>query len=338
VLNPIDQTISLGRRRGIARIADEHGIFRITALDHRGTLKSMLKRCISSENPSWQDIVAEKVRLAKALLPHSSAVLLDPNYGLGPLIERDVIPPSVGILVACEQSGYEEVNHTRITVLQPGWSIEAIKRAGGDAVKLLLFYNPRAPEAERQERLVEEVAKECRRNDLPLILEPIVYPVTSGPKKPEFADSLSRLVIESARRLVPLGVDVLKAEFVVDVAREKDEHKIRDAYVELSETARVPWVLLSGGADFATFQRQFEFACEAGASGFLAGRAIWQDAMDHADPCDREQFLNRVAVGRLKILNAIASSLATPLQQRLPKEALPTLGEGWHEKYSIQSH
>lgn len=63
-----------------------------------------------------------------------------------------------------------------------------------------------------------------------------------------------------------------------------------------------------------------------------------QDAMNHADPSDREQFLNRVAVGRLKILNAIASSLATPLQQRLPKEALPTLGEGWHEKYSIQSH
>lgn len=182
--------------------------------------------------------------------------------------------------MACEQSGYEEINHTRITVLEPGWSIQAIKLAGGDAVKLLLFYNPEAPEAERQERLVEAVAKECRRNDLPLILEPIVYPVTPGQKKsePEFADALSRLVIESARRLVPLGVDILKAEFVVDVRREKDEPKIRDAYV------------------------------------------------------------NRVAVGRLKILNAIASSLATPLQQRLPKDALPTLGEGWHEKYAIQSH
>jgi tagatose 1,6-diphosphate aldolase len=340
VLNQLDQTISLGRLRGITRIADEHGIFTITALDHRGTLKSMLKRCIGSENPSWEDIVSEKVRLAKALLSHSSAVLLDPIYGLGPLIARGVIPPSVGILVACEQSGYEEFNNTRITILQPGWSIEGIKLAGGDAVKLLLFYNPEAPEAERQERLVEAVAKECRRHDLPLILEPIVYPVTPGQKKsePEFADSLSRLVIESARRLVPLGVDVLKAEFVVDVRREKDEPKIRDAYVELSETARVPWVLLSGGADFATFQRQFEFACEAGASGFLAGRAIWQDAMDHADPSDRERFLNRVAVGRLKILNAIASSLATPLHQKLPKDALPTPGEGWHEKYAIQSH
>jgi tagatose-1,6-bisphosphate aldolase len=106
VLNPIDQTISLGRRRGIARIADQHGIFRIIALDHCATLKSMLKRCISSENPSWQDIVAEKVRLTKALLPHSSAVLLDPNYGLGPLIERDVIPPSVGIRVAGEREQF----------------------------------------------------------------------------------------------------------------------------------------------------------------------------------------------------------------------------------------
>jgi tagatose 1,6-diphosphate aldolase len=127
------------------------------------------------------------------------------------------------------------------------------------------------------------------------------------------------LVIESARRLVPLGVDVLKAEFVVDVKREKDEQKTREAYAELSEVAGVPWVLLSGGADFPTFQRQLEFACEAGASGFLAGRAIWQDAMDVSDSSERERFLGRTAVSRLKILNAIVDSLATPFQRRLPK-------------------
>jgi tagatose 1,6-diphosphate aldolase len=276
------------------------------------------------------------VRLAKTLLPYSSAVLLDPNYGLGPLIAQRVIPPSVGILVACERSGYEEINRTRITLMQPGWSIEAIKRIGADAVKLLLFYNPDAPEAERQEQVVQEVAKQCRRFDLPLVLEPIVYPVISGQKKtdPEFADSLPRLVIESARRLVPLGVDVLKAEFVVDVKREKDEQKTREAYAELSEIAGVPWVLLSGGADFPTFQRQLEFACEAGASGFLAGRAIWQDAMDVSDSSERERFLGRTAVSRLKILNAIVDSLATPFQRRLPKDVVPVLREGWHEAFA----
>ncbi len=38
-----------------------------------------------------------------------------------------------------------------------------------------------------------------------------------------------------------------------------------------------PWILLSAGVDFDEFAIQVRIACTAGASGFLAGRAVWQD-------------------------------------------------------------
>ena len=41
-----------------------------------------------------------------------------------------------------------------------------------------------------------------------------------------------RVVIETARRLVPLGADILKAEFPVDVSIEPDENIWRDACEE----------------------------------------------------------------------------------------------------------
>ena len=51
-----------------------------------------------------------------------------------------------------------------------------------------------------------------------------------------------------------------------------------------------PWVLLSGGVDDATFERQVEVACHAGASGVLVGRSVWAEAATHAGPA-RDAFL-----------------------------------------------
>ena len=88
-------------------------------------------------------------------------------------------------------------------------------------------------------------------------------------------DELRRVVIESARTFSQMGIDVLKTPFPLDVAHEPDEAVWRAALAELNEACRVPWALLSAGVDYPTFRRQAELACEAGASGVIAGRAIW---------------------------------------------------------------
>ena len=48
--------------------------------------------------------------------------------------------------------------------------------------------------------------------------------------------------------------------------------------------------LLSAGADYKTFNRQVEIACKAGASGFLAGRALWQEGVQISSRKERADF------------------------------------------------
>jgi tagatose 1,6-diphosphate aldolase len=312
-------TITIGKYRGLQQISTESGIFNITALDHRGSFVEMLGQTLNLAEPSRETIVTEKERMLRVFAPHSSAVLLDPIYGVKPMIARRALPGGVGLLVAREESGYESEHEGRLTKLLPDWDAAAVRRTGGSAVKLLLYYHPRSSIAAKQELTLKRVAEECRQQDLPLLVEPMSYPLLPGQKKsdPEFAREKPELVIETARRLVPLGVDVLKAEFPTEAAYETDEVKMRDYCRQLTAVAGIPWTLLSAGVDFPTFQRQVEIACEAGASGFVAGRAIWKEGMQMAEPEARDRFLNTVGISRLRIVVEIANYRGTAWTERI---------------------
>ena len=86
-----------------------------------------------------------------------------------------------------------------------------------------------------------------------------------------------RVVVETARRLTALGGDILKAEFPYDPGVTDPG---AGATPVRSSTPRraLPWVLLSGGVDDATFEAQVRVACAAGASGVLVGRSVWAEA------------------------------------------------------------
>ena len=58
------------------------------------------------------------------------------------------------------------------------WSVEKIKRAGGDAVKVLAWYRPDAEEEslEHQKKYVREIGEECEKYSIPFLLELLVYP------------------------------------------------------------------------------------------------------------------------------------------------------------------
>ena len=117
--------------------------------------------------------------------------------------------------------------------------------------------------------------------------------------------------METARRLVPLGVDVLKAEFPVDVDQEPNEDAWRQACEQLSAACPVPWVLLSAGVSFDTFLRQTRIACDAGASGVMVGRAVWKEAVTGDIPA-RNHFLNGVARERMRRLRTLCDALGRP--------------------------
>ncbi len=328
--------LSIGKYLGLKRIANERGLLTITAMDHRGSLK----RALNPDDPkavSYAELVELKKQIARHLAPVSSALLLDPEYAAGPLIAEDILPRGIGLLVALEKSGYAGSPNARVTELLPGWSVEKIKRMGADAVKLLLYYNPDAGDlAKRQEELVIQVAEDCKKFDIPFLLEPITYPLDPGmdPKGPEFAKLKPDLVIRSADRLSGLGIDVLKAEYPVLSAHHHDEDEQLKLCRELDSASRVPWALLSAGVDYETFFQQVMIASEAGASGFLAGRAIWQEA-PKLPPEERERFLATTSVMRLKNIANVAEAYGRPWWEHpsFERPICPAATEGWYRDY-----
>jgi tagatose 1,6-diphosphate aldolase len=128
---------------------------------------------------------------------------------------------------------------------------------------------------------------------------------------------------------------VLKAEFPADLHYKKDRSELIELCRRLDASSQVPWVILSAGVDFELFSQQVEIACQAGASGFLGGRAIWQEAMYIDDARERVRYLSTVAVDRLKRLTEIASKYAVPWYKKygLTAHELADTSERWYQEY-----
>jgi tagatose-1,6-bisphosphate aldolase len=119
------------------------------------------------------------------------------------------------------------------------------------------------------------------------------------------------VVVETARRLVIPGVEVLKAEFPLDITAEPDERVWADACAELSDASLAPWVLLSAAVSYETYMRQVTVACQNGASGVAVGRAVWKEAVS-VQGSERERFLHDVARERMSRITALCDALARP--------------------------
>jgi len=269
--------VSIGKLRGLQQLANSKGMMTMCAIDHRGALKHALNKK-DSDAVSYQDMVEFKLDLCQAVAPFASAILLDPEYGAAQAIASAVLPANKGLLVSMEKTGYSGDSKARITELLPGWTVKKARRMGASAAKLLIYFRPDLKDvASRQLDLVARLADQCLEEDMAFLVEPVSYPVSEGEMSPNsFAAIKPGLVIETARSITALPIDVLKAEFPADIRYEQDEGKLLGFCQELNQASRLPWVLLSAGVDFNSFRKQVEIACKAGASGFLAGRALWQ--------------------------------------------------------------
>jgi tagatose 1,6-diphosphate aldolase len=232
--------------------------------------------------------------------------------------------------LALEKSGYEGDPTQRRTLLLDGWSVERTAKAGANGVKMLLYYHPDAPNCGEQEEVVAEVARQCHTWELPLFVEPLHYSLDRSVKTVPNKER-RYVVIESARRLVPLGIDVLKAEFPLNVAESQDRGEWVDACAELSSVCPVPWVLLSAGVDFETYVAQVEVACAAGASGILCGRTVWKETTQLDKPA-RMRFLQRTASERFRHLAALVSEEARPYTDFYPATNGEEL-EDWYRSF-----
>ncbi len=320
-------TIPLGTWRRLQQAATAHNVFSVLALDHRGNLR----RAFNPDNPDAvpDSAIAEIKRdVLAALAPEASAVLLDPETGLDRFLGEGLIPGSAGFIATVDATGYEGDPHARQSQLLDGWSVEQAVRASATGIKLLVYYHPDAPNAPAQEALVSEVAEACARLDVPFFLEPLSYSLDPATKKLPSPEKRA-VVVETVRRLTPLGATVMKVEFPVNAEEEADERVWLDACRELDTNCAAPWLLLSAGVDFETYLRQVRVACLAGASGIMAGRAVWKEATGLTGPA-RQEFLATVARRRMARLTALCNALARPFDEVYQPEAS---APGWYRQY-----
>jgi tagatose 1,6-diphosphate aldolase len=327
-------TLTVGKIRGLQKISDARGVFTMCAMDHRGSLEQKICAGLTPET-CRESMTDFKADLCRILSPYASAALLDPIFGAAQVISQGLLAQGTGLLVSLEETGYGGGPEERTTSLLPGWSVAKIKRMAADAVKLLVYYRPDLPETARlQKDLVLKVAGECRRYDLPCVVEAVSYLVGKEKSNPGlFARRKPGLVIQTARDLTAMPIDVFKAEFPADLNIHSEAEAV-EACRELNAACSKPWVILSAGADYETFAREVSLACRAGASGYLAGRAIWQEAIP-MESAARRGFLAATATARLKKIAAAARRYASPWQSKLNLDAgkLFDAGPDWYQEY-----
>jgi tagatose-1,6-bisphosphate aldolase len=295
--------ISIGKLRGLQQISSKRGTFTALALDHRQNLRRANSAFVNNE-----ELSRFKLDVISTLAPDATSVLLDPEVSAAQAIAQRDIPNNTGLVVALESTGYTGNATSRQAQIIPGWSVEKAKRMGASAVKLLVYYHPDSATAQEIEDFTSKVAEDCKRHDLLLMLEPLSYSLDENQKLT--SEEKHYIVIETAKRLTSLNIDILKAEFPLDV-NDKDESRWLKACEEISEASVTPWILLSAAVEFETFVRQVGVACQAGASGIAVGRAVWQEAVMLTGD-ERIKFLSTVARERMSRLSSLCHALAKP--------------------------
>lgn len=312
-------TLTPGKLWGMRRMADASGIFKMTAVDQRPPIKNPIAKHLGVAEAPWEEVARFKRLLVQTLQEQSTAMLLDPHYAIPHAIGD--LSPTKGLIVTLEDSLFEESEGGRLSSDIDDWSVEKIKRMGGDAVKVLAWYRPDADPAicRAQQDYTKRLGEECARFDIPFLFELLVYPLASDAHqttdyvelKGKKADDVLKSVEEFAKP--EYGVDVFKLESPVNAADADGSTSVQELFDEMGRLAGRPWVMLSAGAGKADFRNILDHAFKAGASGFLAGRAIWLDAFNnYPDWAKIETELRGPSTDYMADISALADGNATP--------------------------
>jgi sulfofructosephosphate aldolase len=286
----------------LAPLRTEDGGFAMVALDQRESLRRMFPLVDGAE--VGDDALREfKATATRVLSPLASAVLLDRPYAVTDARPAELAPSS-GLILAVDVLEQPPGLPVVTTWLDDVATPEFIAQVGAVAVKLLVIWREGVEVAERTDLVGRFVALAAEAGVASLV-EGIVRPADAD----EWTDHAARhdAIIAAAAELSAAGGDIYKAEvpgYVPGDLALVEEHAKR-----VTEVVPGPWVVLSNGVERPDFADSVRAACAGGASGFLAGRAIWSDTV--AEP-DHEAALTERSTRRLQDLTRIVADTARP--------------------------
>jgi tagatose 1,6-diphosphate aldolase len=284
-----------GKRKGLEAVADSRGVIAAAAMDQRGSLMSAIAKDKGIDKKAvTKEMMSEfKEAVVRVLTPHASAILLDPEYGLSAAKQR---AKNAGLLLAYENSGYDNTRPGRLPDLLDHYSVRRIAAEGANCVKILLYYTPfdSAEINDIKHAWVERIGAECVAADIPFFLEFVGYQEGVDEKGLEFAKKKPEVVRASMEEFSKpqYAVDVLKVEVPVTMAFVKGtgsckgesaytREEAKEHFRKAAAAAKKPFIYLSAGVSNETFTETLDLASETGVnfSGVLCGRATWKDAI-----------------------------------------------------------
>src|SRR5271156_6642576 len=212
--------VTPGKQKGMKAVADARGVIAAAAMDQRGSLKTAFakEKGIDKKDVPAQMLEEFKTAVTRVLTQHASAILLDPEYGLPAALARS---KNAGLLLAYENSGYDNTRPGRLPDLLDIWSVRRLVAAGADCIKILLYYTPFDPQSvnEIKHAWVERIGAECVASDVPFFLELVGYEEGGDEKSIGYArkkpDIVARSMAEYSKP--QYGVDILKVEVPVNM-------------------------------------------------------------------------------------------------------------------------
>ncbi len=288
---------------GLDAIATEAGTFAVLAMDQRGTLRRMLD-AVDRADTSDEEITALKRDMIASLAGSASAFLVDPTFGLPASRAAETNNP-YGILLAAEPASRGTHDGEPVVSLDPAQDAAWVRGSGADAMKFLVQVRADRPVgADGRDTTSEAVevmrtlVADCENVGVPSVIENLIFPLAG--EAPLSPGSRADAIIEAAVLIDELRPSLLKLEYPGSA----------EACRRLAERISSPWAVLSAGVSSDEFADVLRVSCdEGGASGFIAGRSVWREAvaMDHAA---RVAFLTETGRRRLDEYSSIIEGRA----------------------------
>ncbi len=334
-------SLTPGKLAGLKAVSNAHGIIAAAAMDQRGSLQKSLATARGASSDA-HDLEEFKTLVTSVLTRHASAILLDPEYGMSAIRHRN----DAGLLLAYEKTGYDSATPGRLPDLLDLWSVQRLRAAGADCVKVLLYYTPFEKTAinDLKHAWIERIGDECRANDIPFFLEFVGYDAEGGDEKSlAYARKKPSIVSGSMAEFGKdhYNIDVLKVEVPVEMSFVEGTHtyggeraytrpEAIEHFRNAEQMTHKPFIYLSAGVSNAVFVETLGLAAEAGTqfNGVLCGRATWKDGIAvyaKQGPTAFEDWLNTKGVENIQNVNK-ALEAASPWYLKFGVNSMDELG------------
>ena len=293
--------------RGYQQICGKNGAIMVIACDQRGGIRKILAKTAEEQAKISDAMLGDtKSDVTRYLAANAPCILLDPICAVPRVVDEGALPRDVALLIGLDASGYDtDADGHYLSRLAPGINARKVRELGGTGGKIMVYLRSDHPKANSHNMaIIKQCIEDFAREDLLLVVEFLTYPMP-GEDAATYKAKLPSLIEGGTKLCLDAGSKVLKLPY---------PGTAEACSAITAMCGKVPWSVLSAGVDHETFIGQVEIAMTYGASGVIAGRALWKDCVS-LDRAEQKSLLTNKAVPRLRQIQAILERFPQKLQQ-----------------------